>query len=295
METVEKGKDQTHFFTISDVKVKVKNFDIKLKQSNHKLLFLIGKPFLVRLMRPALQAVLENAIKQKARELDGIAYDIHREAQQAKRDAAAHPNPDSEDAKSLYQHYWNAAHARWLQRRKRTKTEKEADTAGRAKKFNMAMTQQDSIFPDIKLPSGISTKATEYRQLARTGERWESPVFSIGSAQETSKIPPAPEVRRKKHAVHSKPPQGAIGGGDTVPQGAYGTQTEAVAAQTGAMGTVPQGAYGTQADAVAGQTGAMRAVPQGAVGGFTNGVQKNGSGGLQYEKHIDRTFEPLNA
>ncbi len=37
------------------------------------------------------------------------------------------------------------------------------------------------------------------------------------------------------------------------------------------------------------------AVPQGAVGGFTNGVQNNGVGGMKYEKHIERKFEPLNA
>src|SRR5580692_9471910 len=194
METADGGVGQTHFFNVSDVKVQVKNFDIKLKQSNHKLLFLLGKPFLVRAMRPALQTVLEQAIKQKARELDGLAYDIHREAKRAHSDATANP-VEGADAKSLYQLYWNVAHARWLQRQKRTKTEKEADVAaGREKKFNMAMTQDDSIFPGVHLPSGISTKATEYRQLASTGDRWESPVFSIGSAHESTKIPPAPEV-----------------------------------------------------------------------------------------------------
>jgi hypothetical protein len=272
METADKGNNQTHFFKISDVKVQVKNFDIKLKQSNHKLLFLLGKPFLVRAMRPALQAVLESAIKQKARELDGLAYDIYREAQQASRDAAANPTDGGD--KSMYQHYWNAAHARWLQRRERAKSEQAADeAAGRAKKFNMAMTQDDSIFPGVHLPSGISTKATEYRELARTGDRWESPVFSIGTASETAKIPPAPEVRRKKHAM--KPPQGAQAG--IADAQAYGQPA-------GAVGTVPQGVV------------PQGAVPQGAVGGFaTNGVQNNGIGSAQYEKHIGRNFEPINA
>ena len=274
METADNGSSKTHFFNVSDVKVQVKNFDIKLKQSNHKLLFLLGKPFLVRAMRPALQIVLESAIKQKARELDGLAYDIHREAQRASRDAAANP-VEGADAKSAYQHYWNAAHTRWLQRRERAKTEKEADeAAGRAKKFNMAMTQDDSIFPDVKLPSGISTKATEYRQLARTGDRWESPVFSIGTARESAKIPPAPEVRRKKHAFGGKQQHGAAAQPGITGAQAYGQQQQ----QPGAAAVVP-----------------AAAVPQGAVGGFTNGVQNNGAGGVPYGKHIERTFEPLNA
>jgi hypothetical protein len=272
METAEAG-NRTHFFTVSNVKVQVKNFDIKLKKSNHKLLFLIGKPFLVRAIRPALQLVLEHAIKEKARELDALAYDIHREAKQATRDAAANPDADG-DVKSMYQQYWNAAHARWLQQRKRSKAAQQADeAAGKGKRFNMAMTQQDSIFPDISLPSGISTKATEYKQLARTGDRWESPVFSIGGARETAKIPEAPEVRRKKHAFQHGKPAGTM---DT---------TGAPMGAPGAMGVVPPAA-----------------VQQGAVGGMnapvgiTNGVHNNGVGmhSTGYEKHAER-FEPLNA
>src|ERR1700753_2067342 len=57
METADKGASH-HFFTISNVKVNVKNFNIKLKQSKHKFLFAIGKPILIRAIRPALQKAL---------------------------------------------------------------------------------------------------------------------------------------------------------------------------------------------------------------------------------------------
>jgi hypothetical protein len=210
METADPGKtDPTHFFKISDVKVQIKNFNIKLKKSSHKLLFAIGKPILLKVLRPALQKALEAAIKQKAKELDGIAYEIYKEAQQAKRDAKN--NPDPENIQNMYQHYWSAANRKITQaKQKKEKAEEKLED----KKFNMAMTKQDSIFPNIDLPSGISTKATEYKELAAKGERWESPVFSIGSAKESTNIPTAPAVTRKNHSV-TKPSTGLTGSAPT--------------------------------------------------------------------------------
>ncbi|KAF1944124.1 hypothetical protein EJ02DRAFT_452739 [Clathrospora elynae] len=64
---------------------------------------------------------------------------------------------------------------------------------------NVAVTQHDSIFKNIFLPGGISSKATEYKDLAAKGDKWESPVFSIGSAKETSSLPSAPKITRKAH------------------------------------------------------------------------------------------------
>ena len=64
---------------------------------------------------------------------------------------------------------------------------------------NMAVTKQDSVFKDISLPGGISAKATEFKELAAKGDKWESPVFSIGNAKESSDIPKLPAVTRKSH------------------------------------------------------------------------------------------------
>jgi hypothetical protein len=63
----------------------------------------------------------------------------------------------------------------------------------------MAVTKEESIFPNIHLPGGISSKATEYKELARKGDKWESPVFSIGSAQKSTDIPSAPKIEKKPH------------------------------------------------------------------------------------------------
>jgi hypothetical protein len=72
--------------------------------------------------------------------------------------------------------------------------EKTKDT-----QVNMAVTQHDSIFKNISLPGGISSKATEYKDLAAKGDKWESPIFSIGSAKETSSLPKVAQVTRKPH------------------------------------------------------------------------------------------------
>jgi DNA ligase-4 len=65
------------------------------------------------------------------------------------------------------------------------------------KKTKVAITKEDSMFKNISLPGGISTKATEYKELARRGDRWESEVFSIGSANPTTDIPRPRQITRK--------------------------------------------------------------------------------------------------
>jgi hypothetical protein len=63
----------------------------------------------------------------------------------------------------------------------------------------MAVTKQGSVFKNISLPGGISTKATEFKELAAKGDKWESPVFSIGNAKESTDIPKLPPVTCKPH------------------------------------------------------------------------------------------------
>jgi hypothetical protein len=190
--------DRTHFFEVTDCKVKVKHLNIKLKQSKHKLLFTIAKPLLLSVMRPAVQKVLEAYIKKQARELDGIIWEINQEAKAAQKNAL--DNPDPENIKNIYQRHFDAAQKRYLQAK-----EKKNKLAAKAaeSKFNTAMTKQDSIFPNVDLPSGISTKATEYKELAAKGERWESPVFSIGSAAQSKNVPSPPTITRKSKASSS--------------------------------------------------------------------------------------------
>lgn len=192
METADKS-DRQHFFKINKVDVDMKSLNIKLKQSKHKLLFNIFKPLLFGVVKPAISKVLEKLIKDQVHQLDGKAYEIHQEAERIARAA----KNDPENAPNIYNRYVNAAKTTM------TKNKEKAEATAADKKTNVAMTQHDSIFQNIKLPGGISTKATEYKNLAAKGDKWESPVFSIGSAPESTNLPKASAVTRKPHQVSS--------------------------------------------------------------------------------------------
>lgn len=190
METADKS-DRQHFFKINTVEVDMKSLNIKLKQSKHKLLFNIFKPLLFSVVKPAIAKVLQKLIKDQVHELDGKAYLVHQEAE---RVAAAAKN-DPANAPNIYSRYVEAAKTTLTKNKEKT----EAATAD--KKTNVAMTQHDSMFQNIKLPGGISSKATEYKNLAEKGDKWESPVFGIGSAAESTNLPKSTAVTRKQHNV----------------------------------------------------------------------------------------------
>ncbi|KXX78954.1 hypothetical protein MMYC01_204742 [Madurella mycetomatis] len=184
-------KDSQSFFKIDKVDVSVKNLNIKLVESSHKLLFSIFKPLMLKALRPGVQKALEKVIKDQAARLDALMFQIKQEADRAREQA----REDPEQVPNLYNRYMTAVQKRILQGKQR------AQAVAADKKVNYAMTKEDSIFPNIHLPGGISSKATEYRELARKGDKWESPVFSIGSAGKSSNIPATPRITRKPHAT----------------------------------------------------------------------------------------------
>lgn len=185
--------DRQHFFKLEKVDVDVKNLKIKLVKSNHKGLFAIAKPLLLKVLRPAVQKVAEKQLKDQFTQFDQLMYNVRQEADRAMEEAREDPS----QASNIYQRYATALQKQVLQGKKK------AEDVAADKKVNMAVTQEDSIFPNIKLPGGISSKATEYKELARKGERWESPVFSIGAASKSTDIPSAPTVTRKPHRTAS--------------------------------------------------------------------------------------------
>ncbi len=198
METADKS-DRQHFFKINTVKVDIKSLNIKLKQSKHKTLFNLFRPLLFAILRPAVGKALEKMIKDRVHDLDNKAYGVYQEAERAGRAA----RNDPENAQNIYSRYVNAAKMKFNEKKSK------AEEATADKKANMAMTQHDSIFPDIKLPGGISSKATEYKNLAAKGDKWESPIFGIGSASETSGLPKLQPVTRKSHHTASGGVRGA--------------------------------------------------------------------------------------
>ncbi|KAI2621038.1 hypothetical protein GGS21DRAFT_386633 [Xylaria nigripes] len=189
-------KDQQHFFKVDKVDVDVKHLNIKLVKSKFKLLFGALKPVLLRVLRPVVQKVAAKQIKEQFNEWDEMMYQIKLEADRALEEARADP----ENVPNVYRRYLNAAQQQISQ--KKQKAQQKAAEADK-KNVNLAVTREDSVLPDIQLPGGISSKATEFKELARKGDKWESTVFSIGSAGKSSDIPRAPRVTRKPHSMGS--------------------------------------------------------------------------------------------
>lgn len=231
MATAEK-KDRQNFFKVSSVNVDVKNFNIKFKQSKHKLLLALAKPIMLKVIRPGLQKALEQVIKQKFTELDNLCYQIKLEADRAAEEVKRNP----EQASNIYQRYASAAQKQLMQGKQKAK---EVQESAADKKVNMAVTKHDSIFPDISLPGGISSKATEYKEMAAKGEKWESPVFGIGSASKSTNIPSAGEPSRKPHDVTSGGVNGAQNVGNT---SSMTEKSQANGGTTGYDGTNSSGA-----------------------------------------------------
>ena len=187
-------KDTQHLFKVNTIKVNLDNLKIKLKKSNHKLLFNIFKPLLLSIVKPVVLKVIEKQIKDTIEKGDAYAWEIKQEADRAMEAA----KEDPENVPNMYQRYINAIQARIAEgKRKADKVQSRAKQT----ETNIAITQQDSIFKNISLPGGTSSKATEFKNMANEGEKWQSPVFNLGSASRSSNIPKPAPITRKPHST----------------------------------------------------------------------------------------------
>jgi hypothetical protein len=118
-------KDRTHFVTVDTVTVSVKNLSIKLKQSNHKLLFNIAKPLLLRVMKPVITKVLEKQIRDNFEKLDAFAWDIYQDVQKAAKQA----QNDPDNTQGIFQQYLQA-YQRKITAQKNKVQEKASKTTG---------------------------------------------------------------------------------------------------------------------------------------------------------------------
>ncbi|EAT82290.2 hypothetical protein SNOG_09955 [Parastagonospora nodorum SN15] len=272
METADRAREnnvQTHFFKVNKIETDIQNLQIKLKKSNHKLLFNMFKPLLLKVMRPVIQKVLEKQIKDSVNQLDGMLYDIKVEADKAEAEAKRNPDPEHLPE--------------YGKQKKEQLKEKTKDT-----QVNMAVTQHDSIFKNISLPGGISSKATEYKELAAKGDKWESPIFSIGSAKESTSLPTLPKVTRKPHG-RAGGYGSDMGSATGAPQGLGASQGLNPAQGVNPSGFDSTSQYGTTQSG-AGLTGGLPATSgtgAGLVGGLP-GTQQTGAPG--FAGQVDNAF-----
>ncbi|KNG90436.1 hypothetical protein ANOM_001056 [Aspergillus nomiae NRRL 13137] len=258
-------EDRQNFVKLDKVSVKIDSFDIKLKKSRHKALFTIFKPLLFRTVRPVLQKVLEQQVRDAFSRGDAFAYEIHSEVKRAKEAAIEDPA----NAPSIYSRYLDAMRAKMEENKQ--KAQAIAQRASHTQ-VQTATTLHDSLFPEIQLPGGISSKATEYKELAERGERWESPIFTIGDAPESTNIPAPADITRKPHTTS----QGRIADDNVTSGSATAT-----------------GAHTSNGSTTVGATNGSAAVKgtHGVTNGATNGVHKaNGYGARGFSDQVDKAF-----
>lgn len=266
--------DRHHFFKVNKVKVDIKNLKLKMKQSNHKLLFNIFKPTLMGVVKPALTKLIEKQIKDSIEKGDAFAYEIKLEAEKASKEV----QDDPANAPNVYKRYYSAFQQRLAEGKQKT------ESVVSDKKANVAVTQHDSIFKNIKLPGGISTKATEYKELAAKGDKWQSPIFSLGSASASTNVPKAGAVTRKPHSTAAgvlKPASGPTpySEGNSHAGGSYAKTTNGATGTTNGATTGAGAGLGSQMDAAfkpAG-TAAPTAETTGTTLGASNPVLSGGA------------------
>lgn len=284
METSDKA-DKAHFFKINHIDVDIQHLNIKLKQSNHKVLFGLFKPLLLKVMRPALQKIVEQQVRDNVQKLDSMLFAAKQEADRA--EAEAKRNPDPENIQNIWQRYFTAF------QKQATKGQQKKEEVKADKSVNVAMTQHDSIFKNIQLPGGISTKATEYKDLAAKGDKWESPVFSIGSGSETTNLPRVTAPTRKPHSAAPGGLRDAgvtagsgagLAGGKTGSAGNYGSADQYGSAGYGAGSA---GNVGTSATRTSAPTSGLESQFGQAPGQYA-GAGNNATGG--FANQVDNAF-----
>ncbi|KAL1954941.1 hypothetical protein VTO42DRAFT_399 [Malbranchea cinnamomea] len=192
-----RDEDSRQFIKPEQVSVTIRHLDVRLKQSRHKILFGLSKPLLLSVLRPAVQKALEKQIRDYFVKADSFAYEVDKEVQRTREIA----RNDPEDTRNIYSHYLSAVRKRLMDIKQQGQKQREEKKATTETQTNVAMTKNDMMFKDIRLPGAISSKASEYKDLAMKGERWESPVFSIGTASETTGLPKLAAITRKSHSI----------------------------------------------------------------------------------------------
>jgi hypothetical protein len=252
--------------------------NIKVKQSNHKLLFSLFKPVLFKVLRPVIQKAVEKQVRDSVSKADAFLFQMKQEVDRVTEEAKN--NPDPENIQNIYSRYFSAFQKQMskAEQKKEAAKDKAKETS-----VNVAVTQNDSIFKNISLPGGISTKATEYQELAAKGENWESPVFSIGSAGRSKNLPAAAHPTRKPHAVtqgglRGAGPAGGSGAVNNANDLAQRDNLPVINTSAGNTGSIPP---------VMGNTSYTAGLP---VAGDKNVT--NGAPGLSFSNQVDQSFQP---
>jgi hypothetical protein len=282
-------KDRNRIFKVENVNVIIKGLNIVLKKSTHKTLFNFFRPLLMGIMKPLIAKVAEVQIRKSFDQVDEQLYAVQKEYEKAK-DKAQDQSP--EESTNMINQYIEAIQTRFNEKKEKAKEKApDAKVYGRQNRaynqVNIATTKETSMFPKVSLLGGISSKATKYREMAREGNEWRSPVFDLGTANPT-RIPEPGKITRKSPHEHSpatindRPGTETHGRGlNTGNQGSsnsgYGSSNNGQGSSRGAYGTSTNtGGYSNDFTEGGGAATAGLGGPRSGGGYIPSGLGSNG-------------------
>jgi len=95
-------KDRNRIFKVENVKVKIQNLNIILKESNHKTLFNFFKPLLMVVVKPAIAKAAEVQIRRSFDQLDEQMWLVQKEYNKAKEAAKDQPPEETANMINMY-------------------------------------------------------------------------------------------------------------------------------------------------------------------------------------------------
>ncbi|KAI5289026.1 hypothetical protein KEM54_004540 [Ascosphaera aggregata] len=182
-------RGQGHIFKVKKVDVDASNLVVAIQSEEHKALVAFVKHIAIMTIRSAVEKFLEKKIKRLLEKTDEFAYNVHREAQDAKKEA----RQKNEKKSHLYRFYFDAF--------RRNLAEFKADRKQRCRRRRVrarfVFTSRDSILQHVKRPGALLNQADMFQGHIESHGEWKSLVFAIGSASPTMHLPYRAPIRHR--------------------------------------------------------------------------------------------------
>lgn len=161
------NKDKSKLYHVQNIDVAIKDIDVKLIESRHKMLFLFAKPLLVG----AIKKATSRAISEKMRQILDFGADEFSEMKSIiKRRQKEFKHQPEENTPSTTSLYLRALSDRLKYHRENPSQPKERQ------------------LKDVDLPGKSSDIAAYWESQAETGEGWRSEVFTLQKERMSEKL-----------------------------------------------------------------------------------------------------------
>ncbi|CED82968.1 Protein of unknown function DUF4449 [Phaffia rhodozyma] len=218
------GSRTDHVFLIKHVNATVDTLKFSIRDSKHDLLYKIMAPLAQGLIKKTVGLAVEQAIKTGLEYVDEQLVEV-RNRMDAAKDSDSLSRTDA--LKEMFQRKKEKAEVR------KEKAKEKADERG--SQFAIVTSRDASVIPNSNPPHSKGEKIFEKDKLAKAGETWHSPAFSIAGESDLSGL------RSSTSGSHNTASHGTTGSHTTAAP--YGTTSSSTAGFTAApYGTAATGA-----------------------------------------------------